>query len=144
MAQSNDIHPSLVTHKVTADDEEKNPLRIVLVAQPDGTTAMMDLPPLESIVLPKTTTKSALIRWLAVMGYSTSEIYRYLGCKYQMVRNIVTTIPKRAAREDLPNLVIVPKPETNELQDALDGVLDASLMEGRRQRSKGQGEDDNA
>ena len=59
------------------------------------------LPDIRTIALPTTATKSALIRWLHEMGYSILEIHHGLGFKYQMVRNIVTTIPKRAARETL-------------------------------------------
>lgn len=112
--------------------EEKKD-RTVMVMD-DGVLKEILLPPLNMIVIPDTTTKSATIRWLHGLGYSVNEIHKGLGLKYQMVRNIVTTIPKRAAREDLPPPYVEYKPESDELQDALDGALEASLMEGRKAR----------
>lgn len=108
--------------------------RTINIREPDGSLRKGALPPIGDILIPKTTTKSALIRWLYALGYSVREIYGFLGCKYQMVRNIVTTIPKRAAREDLPAMEVMYRPEKDMIDEALDGALEASLMEGRRER----------
>lgn len=111
-------------------------IKLVPIKQPDGTYINGSLPPITDIVVPKTSTKSALIRWFNAMGYSVKEIYPFLGVKYQMVRNIITTIPKRAAREDLPPLWIEYKPEAHVIDDALDSALDQSLLAGRKERNQ--------
>lgn len=123
-----DIHPSQVKSL-----EPK-----MRVAQIKGEEGLYEggLPPITDIVLPTTTTKSALIRWLYRVGYEPKEIYVFLGIKYQMVRNIITTTPKRAAREDLPPLIIEYKEQGDVIDDALDGALDESLMAGRRERNR--------
>src|SRR5258708_4663566 len=95
-------------YKSLPSDHPNGPF--VLIKQDEGPPMWGDLPPITMIVIPGTTTKSALIRWLHKLGYSTSDIYKFLGIKYQMVRNIVTNIPKRAAREDLPAMVVEFKP----------------------------------
>jgi predicted transcriptional regulator len=41
-------------------------------------------------------TKSAMIRHLWALGYTRSAIAKYMGCKYQMVRNILTQSPKKS------------------------------------------------
>lgn len=101
------------------------------------------LPPLELLVIPATTTKSARIRWLIAMGYKVAEISNHLGIKYQMVRNIATTEPKRAAREDLPPLVVVMREPVDDVQAIADAELEQSLKKGRKDRQKSQegGED---
>ena len=40
-------------------------------------------------------TKSSMIRHLWSAGYTRSAIAKFIGCKYQMVRNILTQVPKR-------------------------------------------------
>lgn len=40
-------------------------------------------------------TKSAMIRHLWGEGYTRSAIAKFIGCKYQMVRNILVQVPKR-------------------------------------------------
>lgn len=40
-------------------------------------------------------TKSAMIRYLWADGHTRSAIAKFMGCKYQMVRNILTQQPKR-------------------------------------------------
>ena len=108
----------------------------VKVRLEDGSVVVQPLPPIESIEIPSTTTKSATIRWLASLGYEVKVIAHYLGVRYQMVRNIVTTVPKRAAREDLPEMVIAYKPEKDVIDMAMDGALDAALLAGRKARKK--------
>lgn len=65
------------------------------------------LPPISRIRIPDgakiTSTK---IRWLSGIGYLPKEIAPYLGVRYQQVRNVLTNLPKRAAREDVPPLVV--------------------------------------
>jgi hypothetical protein len=124
-----------VTAKTPKEVHQDNG-RKVKVRGPDGEVYERLLPPITQIVIPHTTTKSATIRWLGRLGYSVKEIYPFLGVKYQMVRNILTTEPKRAAREDTPDLIVEYKPETDVINDAMDGALEASLMEGRRERLK--------
>lgn len=110
---------------------------LVIIVQPDGTEVQGSLPPIGDIVIPSTATKSACIRWLFAVGYPIKEIYQFLGIRYQMVRNIVTTVPKRAAREDLPPLKIRYRENTRDLIDeAMDGALEASMMVSRKERLK--------
>lgn len=56
---------------------------------------------------------STRIRWYAALGYTPSEIYKHLDIRPQQVHNVLKTLPKRAAREDLPELKLVLK-DTNE------------------------------
>jgi hypothetical protein len=90
------------------------------------------LPPIHRIILPKTATQSALIRWLWEMGYQVKDISNGLGIRYQQVRNIITTKPKRAAREDLPPLEL----ELAPLEDIVDILLgeefDRTHLEARK------------
>ena len=95
-----------------------------------------DIPPIEQVVAPTTTTKSALMRWYVAMGYSVAEISRYMGVRYQQVRNVTTNLPKRAAREDLPELVFVLRETQDLIEAALDGALDQSMLAGRKERLK--------
>lgn len=81
------------------------------------------LPPIYRIKLPVTKTQSCLIRWLFAMGYKVKDISNGLNIRYQQVRNIVTTEPKRAAREDLPPLTI----ELAPLEDVVDTLLGDEL-----------------
>lgn len=122
------------------EGEVVNKTRKVKVRLEDGSIVVQPLPPITTIRIPPTSTKSATIRWLGALGYEVKEIYVFLGIKYQMVRNILTTIPKRAAREDLPEQVIEYLPERDPMDDAMDGALDASLMLGRKDRVKAQKE----
>ena len=96
------------------------------------------LPPLHRLQLPKTRTKSALIRWLWLLGYEVRVISRGLNIRYQQVRNIVTTEPKRAAREDLPPLEIT----LSDVGDFVDMLLDEQLERDfaeARQREEAEG-----
>lgn len=145
-----DMHPNLVKQSLdlpieiagseATDGSKGRKIRLALVVQEDGSEAMMDLPLITAIEMPATLTKSARIRWLHTLGYTVAEIYGFLGCKYQMVRNIVTTVPKRAAREDLPPLKVRYREVNDEIQDALDGALEASLLVDRKDRKKTQKE----
>jgi hypothetical protein len=94
------------------------------------------LPPIADIVVPKTATKSAMIRWLCAMGYSVKEISASTGIVYQMVRNISLSQPKRAAREDLPPLVIEYREQEDLITAAMDGALDAAMASQRKERKK--------
>lgn len=116
------------------DVKNKVPMARILLA--DGTETTGPLPPIGMIVITKTKTQSNTIRWLAALGYEIKQISACLGIRYQQVRNIVTTIPKRAAREDLPPLIVEYKPETDALDDAMDGALEASLLAERKARQK--------
>lgn len=67
---------------------------------PDGSAQPQNgMPSLESL---KQTykTKSACIRYLINRGFKVNEIAKHLGCRYQMVRNVATTILKRGPNED--------------------------------------------
>lgn len=94
------------------------------------------LPPLHRIVIPETKTQSAKIRWLFGVGYQVKDISSGLGIRYQQVRNIITTEPKRAAREDLPELKI----QLAEMEDVVDSLLGDELerthLEARKQHQK--------
>lgn len=81
------------------------------------------LPPIHRIKLPQVKTQTALIRWLFELGYPVKDISNGLNVRYQQVRNMVTTVPKRAAREDMPPLQI----ELLEMEDAVDMLLGAEL-----------------
>ena len=61
-------------------------------------------PPLARLKMPDMQHASTKIRWLVALGYPPKEIAPFLGVRYQMVRNVMNTEPKRAAREDLPPL----------------------------------------
>lgn len=92
------------------------------------------LPPIGSVVIPKVQTASTRIRWLKALGYATSTISNHLGIRYQMVRNVSVTIPKRAAREDLPKLEVWLHAEADFVEAGMDGALDASLLAARKER----------
>lgn len=64
------------------------------------------LPPIGRIKEPEMFHMSTRIRWYAGLGYTVGEIHKRLGVRYQQVRNVLTTTPKRAAREDLPPFII--------------------------------------
>lgn len=81
------------------------------------------LPPIYRLKMPKTTTKSALIRWLWALGYDVKTISGGLDIRYQQVRNIITTQPKRAAREDMPELEV----EVLPVEDVVDALLGTEL-----------------
>lgn len=64
------------------------------------------LPPIHRIKEPQMLYMSTRIRWFYALGYTVGEIHNHLGLRYQQVRNVVTTQPKRASREDVPALDI--------------------------------------
>ena len=94
------------------------------------------LPPLHRLKIPKTATSSARIRWLWALGYPIKDISKGLGIRYQQVRNIINTEPKRATREDMPPLEI----ELINVEDIVDTLLGSELertfQEDRKQRSR--------
>lgn len=94
------------------------------------------LPAIHRIVMPNTTTQSAKIRWLHLLGYATKDIAAALGIRYQQARNIITTEPKRAAREDIPPLEI----QLADIEDIVDLLLgqelDRTFAEERRTRKR--------
>jgi len=92
------------------------------------------LPPIEQLVPPVTRTKTALLRWYRTLGYTVAEISNYTGVRYQQVRNVTTNLPKRAAREDLPPLEMELREVGDVFEAALDGALDRSLLEARKER----------
>ncbi len=131
MSNSNQANDDNQDLRQLTEDEAKH---LVPIVQDDGTKVLGSRPPINRIVMPSTKTKSALIRWLHALGYPTKEIYVYLNVKYQMVRNIVTTEPKRAAREDLPPLEVRWLPELDIIDHALDGALEQALLTERKER----------
>lgn len=78
-----------------------------------------NLPPIHRIKEPRMQHMSTRIRWFYGMGYKIGEIHKHLGVRYQQVRNVVTTEPKRAMREDVPAFVL----------EVLDLDTDLELME---------------
>lgn len=92
------------------------------------------LPPLARLKIPETKTQSAKVRWLAAMGYSVRDISVGTGIKYQQVRNMVTTVPKRAAREDMPPLEVELLDPVDDVQAIMDAELDRSLGAARAGR----------
>jgi hypothetical protein len=119
---------------VMADNEEP------VVGEPDEEALTSRegkyLPPIHRIKMPVTRTQTARIRWLYELGYKVKDISNGLNVRYQQVRNMVTTIPKRAAREDLPELKI----ELVEMEDVVDMLLGDELerthLEDRKQQEK--------
>jgi DNA-binding transcriptional MerR regulator len=87
--------------------------------QADGVGVERALPPIHRIKEPPMHHMSTRIRWFKALGYEVKEISAYLGVRYQQVRNVVTTTPKRMAREDLPAITI----------ELLDMETDLELME---------------
>lgn len=83
---------------------------------------------------------STRIRWYFALGYKPAEIQKRTGVLYQQVRNVITTKPKRAAREDLPPLVV----EVVEVDDDLEAMdkhfleqeMAAQRISDRKQRAK--------
>lgn len=69
-------------------------------------TPQPSLPPIHRIREPHMHHMSTRIRWFKALGYEVKEISAFLGVRYQQVRNVVTTQPKRMAREDLPPLTV--------------------------------------
>jgi hypothetical protein len=65
-----------------------------------------NLPPIHRIKEPPMKHMSTRIRWYRALGYKVGEISNALGVRYQQVRNVSVTEPKRAAREDIPPLTI--------------------------------------
>jgi hypothetical protein len=83
------------------------------------------LPPIGRIKMPpgmKIT--STQIRWLNAVGYEAREIAPFLGCRYQQVRNVLQNPPKRAAREDVPPLVV----EVTRLSEDMLEIADEEAM----------------
>lgn len=142
-------------HKDQPDEAAEEAAKLVWLIMLDGSRVQGSLPLLKDIQLPVSKTKSHTIRWLWAVGYTVQQISNGLGIKYQMVRNIAYSEPKRAAREDLGSLDVRLKPTLTNLEllggavdldsdigleimvgEALDGALEASLMAGRKARVK--------
>ena len=102
--------------------------------QPEGKLVIDSLPDMGQIVIPECKTMSTRIRWLGAMGYSVNQIHHGLGVRYQQVRNVLTTTPKRAAREDLPPLVLVLRDPIDDIQAIMDMTLEESLKTDRKER----------
>lgn len=114
--------------KVQVEDEEQ------LQSREEGKY----LPPIHRIKLPETKTQSALIRWLHSVGYQVKDISKGLNIRYQQVRNIITTEPKRAAREDLPGLTVELAPLEDVVDMLLGDELERTHLDARRQEVKEQ------
>lgn len=89
----------------------------------DEESAARVLPPIHRVKMPHVKQRATLIRWYAALGYPTKEIATHLQVRYQQVRNVLVTQPKRAAREDMPPLTI----ETYDLVDDIQAIMDAEL-----------------
>lgn len=95
-----------------------------------------NLPPIHRIVQPKMQHTSTKIRWYLGLGYEVGEVARFLGVRYQQVRNVGTTDPKRAAREDVPPYELVLEPLPDDIESIMDAELERSLMAGRTEEAK--------
>ena len=82
------------------------------------------LPPITHVKPPDMKHTSTKIRWWLGLGYEVREVANLLGVRYQQVRNVGTTEPKRAAREDVPPFII----ELFDLDDDLE-AMDKHAME---------------
>ena len=91
----------------------------------DETQPERALPPIHRIREPAMHHMSTRIRWFKALGYEVKEIAAFLGVRYQQVRNVVTTQPKRMAREDLPALTI----EVLELETDLEAMETQALTQ---------------
>lgn len=83
------------------------------------------LPPIGHVVEPAMHHMSTRIRWYYALGYSVKEIAGKTGARYQQVRNVVTTEPKRAAREDLPDLTF----ELAPIEDVFEAMEHQALLD---------------
>ena len=91
------------------------------------------LPPIERVIQPKMQHTSTKIRWYLGLGYEVGEVARYMGVRYQQVRNVGVTDPKRAAREDVPPYEIELHPLPDDIDSIMDAELERSLAAGRLQ-----------
>jgi hypothetical protein len=100
---------------------------------PDEEAKEIELPPITHLKIPEMRHTSTKIRWLLGMGYKVKEVSDFLGVRYQQVRNVGTTNPKRAAREDVPAYVV----ETLEIDDDLEAMdkhfLEIEMAQQRKQ-----------
>lgn len=92
-----------------------------------------NLPPIHHIKPPDMQHMSTKIRWYLGLGYKVKEVSKFLGVLYQQVRNVSTTVPKRAMREDIPPLLII----LWEVDDDLE-AMDAHAMEVEMMAQRGQ------
>jgi hypothetical protein len=79
---------------------------------------------------------STRIRWYSELGYKVGEISNFLGVRYQQVRNVINTLPKRAAREDLPALVIELLELDNDLEAMDKRAMEMEMAQQRNQDRK--------
>lgn len=94
------------------------------------------LPPIERIVQPRMQHTSTKIRWYLGLGYEVGEVARFMGVRYQQVRNVGVTDPKRAAREDVPPYEIELHPLPDDIDSIMDAELERSLLAGRLEEKK--------
>ena len=92
------------------------------------------LPAIQRVKQPKVHNRATLIRWYHELGYPTKDIAKLLDVRYQQVRNVLVTQPKRAAREDLPPLTYETWDLVDDVQAIMDVELDRSLAAGRKAR----------
>jgi hypothetical protein len=105
--------------------------------QPREKLVIDSLPPIHMVKMPATMrVMSTKIRWLAALGYPRAEIQKQLGLRYQQVRNVLHNLPKRAAREDLPPLVIELYDPVDDIQAIMDSELEKSMKVVRKERAK--------
>ncbi|MEB3029694.1 hypothetical protein VJI72_07850, partial [Parvimonas micra] len=65
-------------------------------ATEDGGQPGRALPPIHRVKPPEMHHMSTKIRWYIALGYTVGEVSKFLGLRYQQVRNVATTTPKRA------------------------------------------------
>ena len=91
--------PTVVPKEQVLEDEAETPVTGNEDTEPN-------LPPISHIKPPEMRHNSTKIRWYLGLGYTVKEVATFLGVRYQQVRNVGTTTPKRAAREDVPPYII--------------------------------------
>lgn len=94
---------------IDAEDPDVDEVGEVFV-EPEGKDLhqdLVELPDIASIDLGSMKTKSARIRYLRALGYTRSAVAEHLGIRYQHVFNVEKMEPKRAAREDFPEMVVL-------------------------------------
>lgn len=109
--------PTVVPKEQVLEDEAETPVTGNEDTEPN-------LPPISHIKPPEMRHNSTKIRWYLGLGYTVKEVATFLGVRYQQVRNVGTTTPKRAAREDVPPYII----ETWEVDDDLE-AMEAHALE---------------
>ena len=120
MTATKRIRPTVLPREVLDDTEDIEWVKAGTAADEKG----LNLPPIHHIKQHKMQHMSTKIRWFCGLGYTVKEVSSFLGVRYQQVRNVATTTPKRAAREDVPPFII----ETFDVEDDLE-AMEAHALE---------------